>query len=361
MRTVFSIAGLLTGIAVTAPLAHADVPPIIDTHVHLNPGGGMRVPGGPMAAAASGFQGAVEAAVTAMDQNGIRHIVLMAPPMAPGVPGAYELEQIKPAAGKYPDRISLMGGGGSLNSMIHSHSPDAVTDDVRSQFRSRAEQLLAAGARGFGEIAAHHLSLRNMGPQHAYEYTPPDHPLLLLLADIAAEHDVPIDLHIDLVPQDMDRPARPIFNPATPAQLKANQEGFERLLAHNRKARIIWAHAGTDPLGTRHPQLQRSLLERHPNLYMSIRLTQGAPAPVVALDPDLTLKAPWLKLLEDFPDRFMLGSDFFNAASGSAGRGPDEQALRNFRKFLEQLSPPLAVSIAHGNAEKLYRLPVSGK
>ena len=28
---------------------------------------------------------------------------------------------------------------------------------------------------------------------------------------------------------------------------------FERLLAHNRNARFVWAHAGTDSLGTRTP------------------------------------------------------------------------------------------------------------
>lgn len=342
----------------SAPWAGADMPYIIDAHAHLNTiaggfGGVRGARGGP---GSPDFQGAVEAAIGRMDRHGIRRILLMPPPMPPGARAAYELDQLHFAVEKYPDRVSLAGGGGSLNAMIQSTPADAVTDEIKQRFREQAESIIAAGAVAFGEIAAHHLSLRRMGPMHAYEYVPPDHPLLLLLADISAEKGVPIDLHLDLVPGDMDLPDRPIFNPTTPAHLKDNLAGFERLLDHNPKAKIIWAHAGTDPLGTRVPKIQRELLRRHPNLYMSVRVSAGAPPPFFALDRALVLKPEWLALLRDFPDRFVLGSDFFHAA-GSAQRGPDEQGLENFQALLRQLPPDLAEAIAHGNAEKLYHLP----
>ena len=89
----------------------------------------------------------------------------------------------------------------------------------------------------------------------------------------------------------MPRPDRPGFNPSNPAVFKENLNAFERLLAHNRKARIIWAHADTDPLLTRTPELQRELLARHPNLYMSLRPGPGGPHPVFVLDP--TFKSRW--------------------------------------------------------------------
>lgn len=351
------LAGLI--LLLSAPWACADLPFIIDAHAHLN---NALVPGvGGVRAHASGpqgpdFSGAVDAAIGRMDRHGIRQIVLMPPPMPPGARAAYELDQLHFAVEKYPGRVLLAGGGGSLNAMIQETPADAVTEEIKQRFRAQAEQIAAAGAVAFGEIAAHHLSLRRMGPRHAYEYSPPDHPLLLLLADIAAEKGIPIDLHLDLVPEDMDLPARPIFNPATPAHLKGNLTAFERLLDHNPKARIIWAHAGTDPLGTRMPQIQRELLKRHPNLYMSVRVSAGGPPPFFALDQSLTLKPQWLVLLRDFPDRFMLGSDFFHAAEG-VQRGPEEQGLENFGALLRQLPPDLADAIAHGNAEKLYHLP----
>ncbi len=329
-----------------AATAWAQVPGIIDTHGHIQNGG----PRG------TDFRGALDAAVHRMDQSGFSKSIIIPPPMATGTAGAFEMESYLFAKQAYAGRILPGGGGGSLNGIIQSTAPDAVTDDVRKAFRASAEKIAAAGAVVFGEIALHHLSLRIMGPRHPYEWTPPDHPLLMLLADIAAEKDIPLDLHMDLVAEDMSLPERPVFNPTNPAVLKANMAAFERLLAHNRKARIVWAHAGTDPLGTRIPQIQRELLTRNPNLYMSLRLGATAPPPFVALDSDKKLKPVWLALLSDFPDRFVIGTDFFHAPGAGAVRGPTEEALENYRTALSQMPPELAAAIAHGNAERIYRL-----
>jgi len=86
------------------------------------------------------------------------------------------------------------------------------TDDVLN--RQRMEET----PRGIGLLGS--------------ESVPADHPLLLLLVDIAARHDVPIDLHFDPV---LEKMARPDWAPSTnPAVLPANFPAFERLLAHNR-------------------------------------------------------------------------------------------------------------------------------
>lgn len=54
---------------------------------------------------------------------------------------------------------------------------------------------------------------------------------------------MPIDIHMEAVPDDMPLPLG--LNPShNPGILKANISAFERLLSHNRKAKIIWAHAG---------------------------------------------------------------------------------------------------------------------
>jgi predicted TIM-barrel fold metal-dependent hydrolase len=329
-------------LAASIACARAEVPPVIDTHFHIAPG--------------SDLSSGVDAAIQAMDAHGVQRIVLMSQPRPSRARFVYDAPDLRFAAQKYPGRIFLAAGGGTLNAMILDTAPDAVTEDLKQRFKARAEQL-AADAVAFGEIAAHHLSLRNMGPQHAYEAAPPDHPLLLVLADVAARHGMPIDLHLDLVPQDMELPQRPVFNPANPARLAGNLEAFERLLAHNSAAKIVWAHAGTDPLATRTPAVQRELLARHPNLYMSLRLARGGPAPVFALDETLKLKPAWLALLRDFPDRFVLGSDLMQTAAG-VQNGPDAGSLRHFRLFLEQLPPPLAEGISHRNAERIYPLAV---
>ncbi len=332
--------------ALAAPPGLAQLPVIIDTHGHIENGGRR----------GTDFRSSLEAALGRMDQSGIRRIIIMPPPMATGTPGAYEIESYGFAKQAYAGRILLGGGGGSLNAMIQTSAPDTVTDDVKKAFRTRAEQIAAAGAVVFGEIALHHLSLRPMGPRHPYEWTPPDHPLLMLLADIAAEKNIPMDLHLDLVPEDMNLPDRPVFNQTNPAVLKANMAAFERLLAHNRGARIVWAHSGTDPLGTRTPQIQREMLSRNPNLFMSLRLGATAPPPFIALDPGKKLKPFWLALLRDFPDRFVIGTDFFHSPGSGVQRGPNEETLENYRATLAQMPPELAEAIGHGNAEKIYRL-----
>jgi len=328
-----------------ASAAAAQTIALVDTHSHLDHGGSLASMGA-----------ALEQAIADMNRIGVRHSLFLPPPQVHGLKVVYDCRQLKFAADKYPDRVSLIGGGGTLNPLLQETDPAVVTETVRTKFRELAEEVAACGIKAFGEIAAHHLSLGRMGQQHPYEWVPPDHPLLLLLADIAAEKGIPIDLHLDLVPGDMPRPDRPGFNPQNPEVLKANLAGLERLLAHNRKARIIWAHAGTDPLLTRTPQIQRELLRRHPNLYMSLRPgppDRGVPPEAIAFGPQGRLKPGWLDLLRDFPDRFVLGSDQFHPPYPAARRVPAE-AYDGMRHLIGQLPPDLQRAIAYENAERIF-------
>jgi hypothetical protein len=333
-------------LALVPALSFAEPPPIVDTHAHIANGGGRR---------GTDFHSALDTAIRVMDRAGIQRAIVMPPPMATDR-STYDIESYRFAGEAYKGRILPGGGGGTLNGMIHAAPPDAVSDEQKNAFRARALEIAAAGAVVFGEIGLHHLSLRNMGPQHPYESTPPDHPLMLLLADIGAEKNIPIDVHVDLVPEDMSLPDRPIFNSSNPRTLKANLAGFERLLAHNRGARIVWAHAGSDRLGTRTLELQRALLARHPNLFMSLRLGAAAPPPFIALDPEKKLKGTWLALLKEFPDRFVVGTDYFHAPAGQPQRGPETESLENYRTALAQMPDNLAEAIAWRNAENIYRL-----
>lgn len=325
--------------------AFAQSVPMVDTHSHLDHGGNLASMGA-----------ALDQAVADMDRIGVRFSILLPPPQVTQLRVVYDCDQLTFAARRHPQRIGVVGGGGTLNPMLQNTDAGSVDDGVRRRFRTAAEEVLACGALGFGEIAAHHLSLGRMGAQHPYEWIPPDHPLMLLLADIAAEKGVPIDLHLDLVPADMPRPDRPNFNAANPAILKENLAGFERLLAYQRGARIIWAHAGSDPLLTRVPALQRQLLSRHPNLYMSLRPgpAKGGPPPAIAFDDGGALKPAWIDLIREFPDRFVLGSDEFHPSFADARRTPGIDGLR---LLVERLPAEIRTRVAHENAERLFRLP----
>lgn len=316
---------------------------LIDTHAHFQSLPRRDIPG------------STQGALAAMERWNITRSILMPPPFPQRYGDVfYDIEDLLPVAAAHPGRFAVMGGS-SLNVLIHGTAPAAVDDAVRSAFRKRAEEIADKGAVGFGEIAVHHVSIPAMGPQHAYENVPTDHPLLLLLADVAAERNLPIDVHFDLVPNTMPLPPVLRSNAANPGELHENMSGFARLLDHNPKTRFVWSHVGFEPLLTRDPAVVRQMLDAHPNLYMSFRVNRGGRPPGAALNPEGQLKGGWNALIRDFPDRFMLGSDAFYAREGIV-RGSSEDGMNNLRALVEQLPPELGARLARDNAAQLYRL-----
>ncbi|NIC42388.1 amidohydrolase family protein [Aquabacterium sp. A08] len=322
--------------------------PMVDTHNHFQAGKDRN------------FVAGLKAALREMDRVGIARMLLMPPPLPQEQgPMYHDIEDLQFALKDAPGRVALLVGS-SLNVMIHSVAPQDVTEAVKARFAARVKAILDQGAVGLGEIAIHHVSIPAMGSQHAYEFVPADHPLMLLMADLAAERGVPIDLHMDLVPEDMPLPAALRPNPLNPDTLPANAEAFKRLLRHNPKTRFVWSHVGFEPLLTRQPQRVREWLKAFPNLYMSFRLNRGHAHPAAALGPDGQLKPAWMALVTEFADRFLLGSDSFYDRDGVARGGLEpgsNQGLRALRNFIDALPLPVAQAVAHGNAIRLYQLP----
>ena len=306
--------------------------PYIDVHTHLDE---------------SDVDGSMQSAIRAMPEENLAQIVFMPSPFTLADANRFDVERLLPAAKKYPGKIAVLGGGGTLNPMIidAARTGDAGPD-VQKKFRERAEAILAAGAVGFGEMAAEHFPSAT-----PYEYAPPDHPLFLLLADIAAQHDVPISIHMEAVPQDMDLPA-PLKSPPNPPRLHANIAAFERLLSHNPRAKIVWAHLAWDNTGYRTPELMRRLLEAHPNLFMEIKLDPVDTAKTSPLTNGAsgTIKPEWLKLLTDFQDRFFIGSDQ-HYPQGSGPRRWQPAVL-----LFNQLPAAVRQKIGTENAMRLYHL-----
>jgi predicted TIM-barrel fold metal-dependent hydrolase len=318
--------------------------PWIDVHVHLVP------------AQRRDFTGAVSAALDAMDQSGIRKMIVL--PMPQNEAPSFDCDDFVAAIKPYPMRFAFLGGGGTLNIRLQqAASQTVVSDALTRQFEQRANDILREGAAGFGEMAAHHLS---HAPGHPYESVPADHPLLLLLADIAARNDVPIDLHFDVAAEDMRTPGW-LTTPPNPQVFHANVPAFERLLSHNTKARIVWAHAGSDMLGQWTASLSRKLLGDHSNLYMSLRLFPGQAPQNFPLLPIGGIKPEWLSLLHDFSSRFVIGGDQFITSRAGQRGGPaamfSQQApmtRQRTQAFLNSLPADLARKIGFENAMSIY-------
>ncbi len=88
---------------------------------------------------------------------------------------------------------------------------------------------------------------------------------------------------------------------------------LERLLASDRRGRVLWNHCGSNaaaadvrPLLALNPNLFCELSFRYPPV-LRIRLIERFPR---RMSFDLAgPAAAWLRLIEDFPDRFMIGTD----------------------------------------------------
>jgi predicted TIM-barrel fold metal-dependent hydrolase len=334
--------GTLAGGLLAAPLTAAETPGpppgarvlIVDTHVHplrsLHRGG---------------FAVSASELLRLMDEFSVERMVLLPPPFPEGHPGVYGARELAGIVRDGHGRLAMVAGGESLNPVMQATPPDNVLARVMRDFRKEAEAISKAGAVGFGEIALEHFSSGR--GHHPYESTRPDHPLLLLLADIAAERRMVIDVHMEAVPADMPMP--PARRGPNPAELHANIAGFERWLDHNRETKIVWAHAGWDLTGERRVPLMRSLLDRHPNLYMSVKM-DSAGFPGTKPMGEGGVRPGWLAMLRDFPDRFVVGSDQFF--------GEDKERLVRAREFVDALPPDLAPLVGRDNALRLYQLPV---
>ncbi|TAN47471.1 MAG: hypothetical protein EPN26_13840, partial [Rhodospirillales bacterium] len=226
----------------------------------------------------------------------------------------------------------------------------APGDDLRQRFTAAAERIAASGAVAFGELALEHFGL---GPGHQYEYVPPDHPLLLLLAEIAADKDMPMEVHLEAIEREAPIAERylPFGNPAV---LKPNIEAFERLLAHNPKTRIVWAHMGWDNTGQRTPALMARLFAAHPNLFVNIKMGPDSLPVNRPLERGQGIVPEWGELIKNFPDRIMLGSDQFYVTPSSSKRFP--MHMRPVRDLLDTLPRDIAVKVGYETAVRVYRL-----
>jgi Amidohydrolase len=112
------------------------------------------------------------------------------------------------------------------------------------------------------------------------------------------------------------------------------------LLAHNARAKIIWAHTGFSTP----PARVRELLEKYPALMGELSYRGGI------TENGGKLSADWRELFARHSDRFVLGSDTW---INERWVGYDT-IMRTYRGWLAQLPDDQARRIAHGNAERLF-------
>src|SRR5437879_181045 len=114
--------------------------PYIDVHTHLDE---------------SDVDGSMQSAIRAMPEENLAQIVFMPSPFTLADANRFDVERLLPAAKKYTGKIAVLGGGGTLNPMIidAAHTGDAGPD-AQTNFKGRADAIVAAGAGGVGQAVA---------------------------------------------------------------------------------------------------------------------------------------------------------------------------------------------------------------
>ena len=265
--------------------AFSQSPPIIDLHFHF----------------AETFD--VDAVLKEMDLLG----VIRAGNGARFAPDALATDWAR----RYPTRFIPFAGKEAIRRLVRDDGERAWTLQSPGMIAYVQELETALKAKQFKGIGEVHV----YGPGAiAGNVIPTDSRLMQNLWNLSASHRVPFSAHMDARDETV--------------------AGLERLLASNRAGTWLWAHGGDAEI-----PLLRRLLSSHRNLYVEL----SGRAFAILTDGN------WKLLLEDLPDRFIIGTDAVNVQQFSLG-------ITRWRKVLAQLSPATATKLAHQNAERLLGL-----
>ena len=158
-----------------------------------------------------------------------------------------------------------------------------------------------------------------------------DAPTLKALLDLAGKYNRPLSIHAQ-------------WDPDT-------AEEVGRLAESNRTARLILAHCGTFATSAE----IRALFERHPNVSCDLAYRSAPPLKHRgrrrAIFDDGGIQGDWKQLIEDYPDRFVVGIDDMYSWS-------EYEEVAQVIRFglLENLSPATAEKVAYKNAVAWFEL-----
>ncbi len=158
--------------------------------------------------------------------------------------------------------------------------------------------------------------------------------------DYAAEKNLPMWIHSDI--------GDPIKNEATFLY------EMEEAIMNHPNTKMVWCHVGNtrgvDVDGLK--ETTRRLLKDHKNLYYDISWVVYEN--IIA--PNDTIDQEWIKIFEDFPTRFMVGTDKIGGFSDYV------KTIRKYDPLFDALKPETARKLASENMfELLPRRKESGK
>ncbi|HEC73925.1 MAG TPA: amidohydrolase [Methylophaga aminisulfidivorans] len=194
----------------------------------------------------------------------------------------------------------------------------------------RALELNPGFWQGIGEVFTRHDDLTALihgsAPRANSE-------AMMKVYKLAAEYDLPVLLHSNVTSK---RERNPLY-----------LEEVEDALSKNPEVKFIWAHAGTSKELHRHQEelefirpLLDEMLEKYDNLFIDLSWTLIEP---YLLDAKGKPRPQWLALLEQYPTRFVIGSDVVGSFDNVG------KIMHGFDPVLDALPEDVAKAIAHDN------------
>jgi len=230
--------------------------------------------------------------------------------------GPEDIEKLLDAAGVGKALVSSTPDEGTLR--LNAHNPKRFIPELRPyhhgfnssnwastpEINDYLETRLAKGSyRGIGEF---HLPMINAQ----------DRPQLKKVAAMSATRNIPLHVHSAAGP-------------------------VRELYKMNPDVRILWAHAGM----VEGPKVVGEMLTEYPNLFAETSFRSGDISPDGSnIDPE------WRRLFDQFPDRFMIGSDTYITERF----GEYVSLIAEHRSWLKQLPPKTRRMIGFENAERVF-------
>jgi len=270
-----------------------------------------------------------------MNETGVDHAVIF------GFPVIKKWSFYEPVRPRYyndnDDRVYYY----SLTDALVAHEYLSLTPDQRERFYpflcgfnptdmnavdqiERMMSLYPGVFVGIGEVLFRHDDLSRLLSD---EQPRVNHPALDQVYKYAAEHDMPVFIHSN------------IGTPAYRDPVYGSE--VEEILANHPDTRFVWCHAGyTQNLNiTGYPGYMREMFEKYPNLWVDI--TWVIYTDLIAKDG--TVNDEWLELIQEFPDRFLIGTDSIGDFSFY------HEDIRKYDLLLNQLDDHTRDRVAYWN------------
>lgn len=231
---------------------------------------------------------------------------------------------------KLQGRYIALGGQSDLNAIYRKYGIEAAESAERDDFKIIVTQLdddfENGKIKGIGEIFANNRkSSKNPDQRRKMRI---DCPSIKTLYSLSSKHNGFLTLHMHW---DTD-----------------SVEQLKNLIRTNPQGHIILAHAGVDAT----PSDLRNFFKAYPNVNCDLSARHKPKLASKFMEREIFnakgIHPEWKELMEEFPDRFMVGTDVDDNAKYN-------KAIKIIRKgLLAHLSNSTAQKVAYQNAERIF-------